>query len=279
LSHATNNLVTDEHYLELIGSDWGNEKYSMKKLVLILMLAIASTSAMAEWTKVDLLSLKDGITHYVDLTTIIKAGNKAKMWQLNDNESAKTRVGRLSMKTQKEYDCGEEKIRTLTRTLFSGNMGTGVVRYSSGDRKPSNWSPVEPGSSVEVFWKIACGNARPVAKWTRVHEHDELGLTLYVNHATIRKSESRVKIWSLGDYKTVQETKMGRDKKKYLSSKAQWEFNCKENKLRGLFFVFFSDNMSRGERFYWSHDESSVSGWMQVVRSPLEELWKIACGK
>ncbi len=248
----------------------------MHKVILMLLLAVVSSSAMAEWTKVDLPNLKDGITSYVDLTTIIKASNKVKMWQLHDHESAKAGNERLSIKTQKEYDCNEEKIRIRARTIFNGNMGTGEVVYSSGDRKPSKWRPVEPGSSGEVFWKIACGNTRPATEWTRVHEHDELGVTLYVDHATIRKSGNRVKIWSLGDFKTV---RIGRDKKKYLSSKIQWVFYCKENKLRGLTFVFFSDNMSRGERFHTSGDVSSISGWMQIVRSPLEELWKIACGK
>jgi len=248
----------------------------MHKAILMLLLAIVSSSAVAEWTKVDLPSLKDGITSYIDLTTITKAGNKVKMWQLHNHESAKAGDERLSIKIQKEYDCNEEKIRIRAHTIFSGSMGTGEVGYSSGNRKPSKWSPVEPGSSDEVFWKIACGNTRPASEWTRVHVHDELGLTLYVDYATIHKSGDRVKIWSLGDFKTI---RMGRDKKKYLSSKIQWEFICKENKLRGLAFVFFSENMSRGERFHSSGDASSISAWMQVVRSPLEELWKIACGK
>jgi len=52
---------------------------------------------------------------------------------------------------------------------------------------------------------------------------------------------------------------MGGKKWKYLSLKDRWEFNCKENQLRPLAVVFFSDNMSRGTRLYKSEDFSSAS--------------------
>ena len=65
----------------------------MKNLFLILTLV--STSAMAEWTLVGANDL--GITTYVDLDTIHKAGNTFKMWSLYDYKIAGAKV--LSMKS------------------------------------------------------------------------------------------------------------------------------------------------------------------------------------
>jgi len=49
-------------------------KYTMKKLLLTLMLAIVSSSAMAEWVEV---ASRDEITTiYVDSSTIQKSGEK-----------------------------------------------------------------------------------------------------------------------------------------------------------------------------------------------------------
>jgi len=255
----------------------------MHKAILIMLLSVVSSSAMAEWAKVDLPNLKDGITHYVDLTMIIKAGNKAKMWRMIDIESAKAGDRRSSMITQDEFDCKEEKKRVLSMKSFHGNMGTGGFINLSDNKKPRKWNSVEPDSTQEVLWKIACGVTRPAAKWTRVHKNDELGLTLYADYATIRKSGDITKIWSMGDFETMQKIKMGGKKKKYLSSKSRWEFNCKENQLRLLASVFFSDNMSRGTRLLYSSGRSLSFArlWMQVetVGESLGTLLKTACGK
>jgi len=51
----------------------------MKKLLLILILAIVSSSAIAEWFEVDT-RRRVGLTAYADPTTIRKSGNKVEMW-------------------------------------------------------------------------------------------------------------------------------------------------------------------------------------------------------
>ncbi len=135
-----------------MGSDV--EKYVMKKLLLILML-IVSTSAMAEWVAI---ATADGIISYANPATIRKSGNKVKMWSLIDFNSVQEDAGDkfLSSKSQNEYDCKEERIRTLYFSWHSENMGGGDVVYI--DRKPDkNWDPVMPESTGENLWKIACG--------------------------------------------------------------------------------------------------------------------------
>ena len=55
------------------------------------------------------------------------------MWQLYDYKTVQTVAGDsfLSMKRFNEYDCTEERTRTLGYTWFSGNMGNGNVVYST----------------------------------------------------------------------------------------------------------------------------------------------------
>ena len=74
-----------------------------------------------------------GMTVYVDPDSIRRKGNLAKMWQLYDYKTVQTVAGDslLSMKRFNEYDCTEERTRTLGYTWFSGNMGTGNVVYST----------------------------------------------------------------------------------------------------------------------------------------------------
>ena len=128
----------------------------MNKLLLTLMLALVSTSAMAEWTW----AVEDagvGITVYVDRTSISKTGNIVKILSLTDFKTvqgkAKSRFS--SQKEQDEYDCKDGKIRILTSSKYSKNMGAGEVVFS--DSVPSKWMPVAPGSANEVLWEIACG--------------------------------------------------------------------------------------------------------------------------
>lgn len=128
----------------------------MKKLLLTLILAVVSSSAMAEWTRVDEI-VGDSTIYYFDNATIHKTGSRVKMmvlydfklvWELNGRES-------LSSINQYEYDCKKNQIRRLNSNLFSKNMGTGTVVESSN--RMGKWKKVVPESVGEVSWKYACG--------------------------------------------------------------------------------------------------------------------------
>ena len=127
----------------------------MKRLLLGLMLAMTAGAASAEWTRAG-----DSESHilYVDIATIRRNGNLVKMWDLADFMTVKKAADGqsfLSSKAQQEYDCKEEKSRTLAFTWLSGQMGNGKVVYANSD--PRKWSPIQPGSVRETQWKIACG--------------------------------------------------------------------------------------------------------------------------
>ena len=131
----------------------------MKQLLLGLMLLVTAGAASAEWTFVgDTGDGGDDFIHYVDRATIRRNGNLVKMWDLKNYKTVQKSAddSYLSTKEQWEYDCKEEKKRLLAFTWFDGQMGSGKVVYSDSETS-MKWSPIQPESSGEALWKIACG--------------------------------------------------------------------------------------------------------------------------
>jgi len=128
----------------------------MWKSVLMALLAMVSTSALSEWTKVEKNNSED-ITSYVDVATIQKTENKVRMINLIDYQTVREAVDDkfLSIKVVQEYDCNEVKKRILAFNTYSGNMGKGGVLYA--DSSPNEWEIVSsPGSIGLTLWEIAC---------------------------------------------------------------------------------------------------------------------------
>jgi hypothetical protein len=128
---------------------------AMKKLPLALMLAIASTGAMADWIAV---SKDDNSTFYVDDSTIQMKGEKIKMWGLFDFKTEQV-VGRyryLSQMTQYEFDCKKKLRRDFYSWYHSMHMGGGDVVYTI-NQPDEKWSPIVSGSDAEIMRKIVCG--------------------------------------------------------------------------------------------------------------------------
>jgi hypothetical protein len=122
---------------------------------LITLLLLSSGSAYAEWVSIGANNQR-GRTVYTDPDTIHLKGDVMTMWSLNDYKTIQTMgsTSYLSYKVQTEYDCAEERFRTLASTFFSGNMGSGVVVYSISNE--SKWLLVEPGSLGQSEWEVAC---------------------------------------------------------------------------------------------------------------------------
>ena len=127
------------------------------KLLIAVLLAVFSTSVLAEWTMVG----GDDIgTIYADLSTIRKSGDKVKMWTLVDYKVVQIFKGNdtrfLSMTMQEEHDCKEDTSKLLTLNEYSKNMGAGEVVYVSGAMHGEP-RPIAPGSWGESKFKVACG--------------------------------------------------------------------------------------------------------------------------
>jgi hypothetical protein len=126
----------------------------MRKAVLIALLALASGNATAEWARVS----GDGAsTSYANAATIYREGSMVKMWDMVDYKNVQTPAGRPyhSMASHVEYDCAGKQIRTLTVSMYAGNLAKGNT-VSTG-RAGATWMPINSGSQIEPLWKFACG--------------------------------------------------------------------------------------------------------------------------
>lgn len=126
----------------------------MHKIILMMLLAVISSSAMAGWVKIGGI---DTQTAYYDPSTIRKEGNKVIVLEITDFSTGVTinRLTFLSVKTLHEYDCKEEQEQILNFTWHSGKMGGGNVVYTNSE--PLDRKPVSPDSMTKNMWKAACG--------------------------------------------------------------------------------------------------------------------------
>jgi len=129
----------------------------MTKFVLMLLLAVASSAAMAEWGKV---GTRGSTSTHVDRATVSKAGDIVEMWNLFDFKTARNDYFSpgerlLSQKVKAAYDCKTERTRILAISGHAGNMGRGNAVYSVFD--VGEWEPVPAGTIVRTLWNVACG--------------------------------------------------------------------------------------------------------------------------
>ena len=127
----------------------------MRKSILIMLLAVASGSAAAEWVVVD---SNETTIIYADPATIRKNGHLAQMRDLFDFKAGKMIAGAkqsMSFRKEQEYDCNTQQARMLSYSWHSGNMGAGEI--VANDAQAGNWRPVLQGTVIEKLWNVACG--------------------------------------------------------------------------------------------------------------------------
>ena len=132
----------------------------MIKVVLMSLLAVASSNATAEWIS---LGNDSDVTLYVEPTTVRHSGDTVKIWSLLDYKKLTTdkdtNKAYLSRKDYFEFNCGEAEYRTTASHGFYGNMGRGDVVYSFLIKSPK-WLPVVPDSKLAAVAQFACGRAQ-----------------------------------------------------------------------------------------------------------------------
>jgi hypothetical protein len=96
---------------------------------------------------------------------------------------------------------------------------------------------------------------------------------IYVDSATIIRTGERVSVWVLDDLRTPQT----RWFKAYLSSRAQEEHDCSNERFRLLAVEHFAGNMGAGDVVY---QKSGESAWAPIPRGTLaQSVWKFVCKK
>lgn len=129
----------------------------MRNGILMLLLALSCGSAMAEWV---LVGKDNQIKHYADPDTIRRKGNIVKMWSLYDMLPGATPFGPnvRSVTLLREFDCKEERSRSLSFSSYGGQMAHGKVSLTSDD--VGKWKPVAPRTANNVYLKFACSKKK-----------------------------------------------------------------------------------------------------------------------
>jgi len=109
------------------------------------------------------------------------------------------------------------------------------------------------------------------AEWSLVDGNDKA--KVYVDPATIKRNGKQVSVWVLDDLRTART----RGFRKYLSTRAQEEHDCLEERFRLLALEYFSGNMGSGEVLYKTSGESN---WAPIPGGTLaQSVWRFLCGK
>ena len=112
------------------------------------------------------------------------------------------------------------------------------------------------------------------AEWTAVSVSSDNNQTNYVDVGTIKKKGNKVKMWTMYDYKTVKMI----ENDSFLSQVFHYEYDCENETIKQLDFIWYSGNMKSGDVVY-SQRNMNIEPISVTPESINEHLFKIACGK
>jgi hypothetical protein len=127
----------------------------MMRAALALMLMAVSGVAAAHWIA---LHESDEYIAYADPATRLRFGDIVQLRDLIDLKTAKASpygVEHASSTASSEFDCRDERMRTLRLFLHSGRMGEGEIVETAA--LSDRWLPVAQGSLLRILWQYACG--------------------------------------------------------------------------------------------------------------------------
>jgi hypothetical protein len=127
--------------------------------VLAALFWALANSAAAEWIAVQ---EADEFTAYAERSTLLVLGTTVTMWDLIDLKQAQSSpLGNryASSLAKSEFDCANDRFRTLYLSLHAEQMAEGAVVEAVWD--PARWLPVAPGTLLKVLQQVACGELVP----------------------------------------------------------------------------------------------------------------------
>ena len=125
----------------------------MKRIFLVLILSVISTTASAEWT---LIQTSDDGNLYVDFDTLQKTDNLVTISTLNDFYNRQDK-NELSTKWREMHDCKNKRFKALNIEYYAEKMGQGkVIESATFDEAKTAWSDVVQYSVGELKTNIIC---------------------------------------------------------------------------------------------------------------------------
>ena len=98
-----------------------------------------------------------GQTMYIDSSSIRSNGNLVKLWSMGNLPAPKLTTENREFRSFKgyvEFDCKEEKIRTLAIRLYEKESGKGSIVGVSEDVQ--GWRAITPGAADALIATVAC---------------------------------------------------------------------------------------------------------------------------
>ncbi len=127
----------------------------LKPLLLVSLMLTNHLTQAAQWTAVGLFDIG---TFYVDTDNITHAGEHHKAWTLLDYRDPKvhTPTGKQfrSTRMQMEFDCKEQKVRTLSLSYHTGVRLSGETLSTEGVIGP--FEPVPPDTPIFKIMRWVC---------------------------------------------------------------------------------------------------------------------------
>lgn len=122
------------------------------KYFTFFLLIFFSGFSHAEWAPVT--TSVDGTSKYfIESTSIRKSGNFLRAWGMTDYER-RNEFGNLSHKTYFEIDCTDRRIRSISATFFTENMGGGNAKSYNPDK--IEWVYASPDSINDYIIRYVC---------------------------------------------------------------------------------------------------------------------------
>lgn len=123
---------------------------SVIKKTLLLALLLVTSSAWAGWVQV---TQTDSSDFYIDPETIRRDGNLVRVWQIAELKQ-RDKDGELSRRSRMEYDCKQERRRSLSLSTHSEPMAGGKTLESF--TPDGSWREIPPDSAGSDILKIVC---------------------------------------------------------------------------------------------------------------------------
>ena len=167
---------------------------------------------------------------------------------------------------QRQQQLMNENARRQQEESSRLNAPTGQTSAPSYQGATPQMAPQQPKA------RINAAAATAGADWVTMGSHtNNGGIDISAARSTIRRSGNLVKMWDMFDYKTAQVF----EGKRFLSTKQEHEYNCKDGRLRNLSATAFTGHMGNGTVV----ESGDVPGPWQSASSGgvLDALRKFAC--
>jgi hypothetical protein len=135
----------------------------MKYPLISLFIFTSNTLLAQQWTPIA--TSVDGTVSNLDLSTLRKEADIRRVWVLENFAEKKPSMflsdtsGVFSIRYRMEYDCKNERQKTLSYTFFTEKDAKGIV--SSKSDNPTIWVDVPPGTAGWKLMETACKTKQP----------------------------------------------------------------------------------------------------------------------